>query len=674
MRSHNSTHTRYRALYTGVAVVALSAWSFQASAAEAESAASDANTEAANSEEGHFRSFMTKLVGSAPKKEVASTTATTEEEAVLVMETAKAEADVQAGDIDLYPGLEEKAMRQSKTEKELEAQLEVIGEELAARISQISDPELALSALNKKGAIPTGFKAPWNDRISSAIWSGQANKARNLEEVYALSLQNAYQVRAFSNEPLIQETAIDAAEGAFDPEIFAEAQLKHDEEPTGSVLTTGATGRYVATEGTGEAGVRKRLKSGAEISFSNRLETLTSNSDFLDPNPQSQSAMVLRVVQPLLRGNGYHYNTVSIKLANLDSKMAAAQYIRNLENHLLDVNRSYWGTYLARAAYLQRQYLVDQTREISTILEDREEIDAEATASELLRVKASLAQREADLIRSRVAIRNSDERLRYLVNDPELKLGAKGEFVPVSRPIVAAPEKTIEEVVYEALYNRAEVIRALYAVKSAGVRRDFAKNELMPQLNLTAEVGNAGLGAGRDFGAAYSDEWDHGTEFLVGLNFSRPWSNKFARSLYQRRQLELSSSVDYLYATVNTVLLEALVSYREVLTAYQDMKAKYQAVNASREEVRQLRDRLDLDAGGRESTLGYQMQLILDALERNQLAEEEFLVSVVAYNVAIASVEAAQGTFLQYQDVAILRSTGETWKEPDTITVEARAE
>ncbi len=574
------------------------------------------------------------------------------------------------GDVDLYPDFESVMPRSARSEEDLDVELQLIGDEMVSRIEQISDPELDPAVVQRKAAIPANFESAWVNSTSNRIWGGQEPSRRSLEHIYSLALMHSYQVRALTNEPLIQETAIDAAESQFDPEVFADAQLKHDEEPTGSILTTGDTGRFEATENENEVGVRKRIKSGGEISFSNRLSTLTSNSDFLDPNPQTENGMVLRVVQPILRGKGYHYNTVSIKLANLDSRMAAAQFIRNIENHMLDVNRSYWGAYLARAAYIQRKYLVDETRDILGILQDREKIDAEATASEMLRVKASLAQREADLVRSRVAIRNADERLRYLVNDPDLKLGAEGEFLPISRPLLGAPSETIQDVAYQALYHRAEVIRALYAVKSAGVRKDFAKNELMPQLNLTAEVGTAGLGSGRRVSDALSDQWDHGTEFLVGVNFSKPWSNTFAKSLYQRRDLELTQSMDYLYATVNTVLLEALVSYREVLTAYQDMQAKYQAVSASREEVRQLRDRLDLDAG-KDRTPGYQLQLILDSLERNQVSEEEFLVSVVAYNVALASVEAAQGTFLQYQNVSVLRNSGHTFRDPSSLTLEA---
>ena len=149
--------------------------------------------------------------------------------------------------------------------------------------------------------------------------------------------------------------------------------------------------------------------------------TLNNNSEFTNPNPQTTSELVLSVTQPLLAGGGYHYNTARLKVAKLDSKMAAAEYIRQLESYLLEVNRAYWGVYLARAGYLQKRSLVDRTEGIVTQLQEREGVDESANLSELLRARSSLAQRRASLIRSAMAIRTAEERLRALVNDPRVR-------------------------------------------------------------------------------------------------------------------------------------------------------------------------------------------------------------------------------------------------------------
>jgi hypothetical protein len=44
------------------------------------------------------------------------------------------------------------------------------------------------------------------------------------------------------------------------------------------------------------------------------------------------------------------------------------------------------------------------------------------------------------------------------------------------------------------------------------------------------------------------------------------------------------------------------------------------------------------------------------SFDRNQVAEEEFIVSVVAYNTSIAQLQRAQGVMLKVQDVVPLQT------------------
>ena len=102
------------------------------------------------------------------------------------------------------------------------------------------------------------------------------------------------------------------------------------------------------------------------------------------------------------------------------------------------------------------------------------------------------------------------------------------------------------------------------------------------------------------------------------------------------------------------VLLEAIVSYRELLTAYRDMQGRHLTLKATREEVRSLKERIEIDANN-DQTISFRLQILLDALQRNQQAEESFLVSMVAYNISFAELEKAKGNFLTYQNVDISR-------------------
>lgn len=554
-----------------------------------------------------------------------------------------------APDVDNSEIFEAQTIALTKSESELavDARIEKLYNEIEGRICQFTDPELNINQFAGDG-VPIDFNETWGQDILRSYWGGQPRISRSLDSVYSAAMSHSYRVKDLTYIPQITETNIGAAEGEFDPEIFSELRREHIDEPTGSTLTTGTTGRLIEDNWTGEVGARKKFINGGEAELSHDFLSRKNNSTFLDPNPQTQTDVRLRVVQPLLRGNGIEYNTISIKVANLDTRIATEQMVNALEDYLLEVNRSYWGVYLARAAYAQRLELVGVTGDVVNLLKEREEIDAEATASEIVRAKASLLERKADLIRSKTAIRTAEERLRSLLNDPSMPMGMAAEFIPSSKPILSPPCDDVQTVAHLAIKNRAEIVGSENAIRVAGLRRDAARHDLLPRLNVTGEIGYAGLDRGRDFRGAYDDTNEYGAGWAFGFTFSQPWERRFAKSFEVRRDLEYDQAVNQLRLAGNEIILDVLVSYREVVTAYQDMQAKYQAVRASREEVRKLEELVKTDAGedsGR--TIGSRLQILLDAIERNQTAEESYLVSVVAYNYSLAALERAKGTFIR---------------------------
>jgi len=565
----------------------------------------------------------------------------------------------------LYPDKDGQNFAGTKFEREVDVVLEGIFQGIDARISEINDPELSVSVLPRMK--PGQLEETWAAMQKESFWPGQSRIQRSVPEIYALSLQHSPQVRSASKTPLIQESALAEAKGPYELSVFADADMEHTDEPTGTLLATGRSGRFIQDKATGEFGLRKMLMTGGEVRLGNRVSTLDNNSDFLEPNPQTGSGVTLSLVQPILTGGGYNYHRSIFRLAELNTELAAAAYLRGLETHLLTVNRAYWGVSLARAAFMQRQEMVKETKAILGKLEERGRLDADATYSEKLRAQAALKQREADLARTKMEVRIAEERLRAVVNDPALPMGAAGEFIPVTRPRVAPPWDDAKSAVLVALHNRAEIIQAGLNVRSATIRYNQARKDLNPQFDLIAEMGYAGLDSNRDLSGAYSDMTRYGAEWRAGFRFSQTLERGAVKAKLQRRELEYQQAIDDLEAVSDQIRLETLVRFREMLSAYQDMVGQYEALAASRENLVQLRDRLDLDTDDPKRTVSYQLQLILDSMDRNKQAEEAFLVSVVTYNTSLEALEQAKGTFLQFNSVEILREESEDRGAPDTL-------
>lgn len=565
--------------------------------------------------------------------------------------------------LETFPKPDAPRTKASKAEDETQVMIDQIYSEYVDRVDRITASDLTSSGAKGLPPIPRDFETVWMDRVRKGYWVGEEPLAVRLEELYARALIHSNRVRVFGYDPLIRETAIQESEGAFDLEAFVNGTYGQSDEPTSSLLDTGEIGRFLENRGEGDAGLRRRFATGGQLTLSNRFVTLKNNSEFVEPNPQTSSTVVLSVVQPLLKGGGYHYNKARLKVAKIDSGIAASEYVGQLENHLLEVNQAYWGVYFARAAYLLRKSLVGQTEAIVEKLEARSD---EATASELLRARSELSRRRTSLNRSELAIRNAEEKLRSLVNDPEFPIGGDGEFVPVTMPVLAPPRETVHAAAMEAVDNRPEIAASFGQLRLAAIRNQAGEHEMLPQLDLLAESRMAGLDANRRVGGAYDDMLSQNASWLVGFQFSQPWEQNFAKSRQERLKYELLKQADMVRATMDNILLESVVTYREMMTVYRDLQGNLQQVLSTREEVRGLRERLDIDADNGQ-TVAYRLQNVLDALERNQIAEEQFLVSVVTYNIAFASLERAKGTFLRYQDVTIERSPSPEHKRMETL-------
>lgn len=511
----------------------------------------------------------------------------------------------------------------------------------------------------------------WRADADTGLNDGPDEKI-SLETLYVKALQSSTQIKVFADIPLIRETGIQEAKGTFDTKAFAQAMLDRTNDPVGSELTTGRPGRFYQTAFTTEAGINKKLITGADVTLSQETGRTRNNSEFFTPNPQGDARLKLTVVQPLMKGGGVAYNRAIIEIAKIDSDIAQQELIRQAETHLLEIARSYWGLYLARTTFIQKRKLYEQSVRVTDDLKAREQIDA--LRSQIARGESAMAERRADLVRAELAIANAQDRIRALINDPTIGDMSRVELIPGD--VVSTREYPVnyERAAQRALVQRPEVSQAMLQVKAAAVREKMQRHELLPVLNLIMEGYVAGLEKNGNTAGAVSNQFtDGGPGGGIGLRYEFPIENNVADARSRRRRIELRQQLSQLETTIETVLLEVKVSAREVRTAWRDFNAKLESVEAAREDLTQLEKRKEVDTAPNQfatdpvagppatsstTTTGY-LDAVLDAQERLTRAEEEFARAVTTYQVSIVNFERAQGNLLNYEDVVQVRTTDE---------------
>ena len=520
----------------------------------------------------------------------------------------------------------------------------------APQIQTADDSDASeLASMQAIGHVPDSYQPWWQDVLTNPMRNDSNSQTVGVESLLVKTLEHSAQVKVFSDLPLIRQTAITEASAAFDWNAFLNTRWDDTSDPVGNILTTGGSSRFRNNQWTGTAGLARRNTYGGRFEVAQDLGHQNTNSTFFQPNNQGTSRLRLSYVQPLLQGRGKVYNRSLIVLAEIDTSIAKDEFSRQLQSHLLEVTRAYWALYLERASLVQKRRLLERAEGVQESLQARAAVDV--VGSQLARVTAAVTNRRSDLVRTEMAVRNAQDRIQALVNDPSLGMTMNLEMVPTDLPIRHAEELRVGDVLSTAIQKRPEVDQAIKQIKAACVRLGMSKNELLPQFDFIAETYVAGLRGQSDIGRAWTDQFSTGEPgYAVGLTYEMPIGNRAAKARLQRRRLEVRQLQNQFNATVETLLMETKVAIREVRTSEREFEAKFLAMQAAEARLDNIEKRWD-HLPGQDRSVGLYLDDLLDAQSQLTNAEFEFTRALTTYNLSLMNLKRASGTLLEAEMV-----------------------
>lgn len=508
-----------------------------------------------------------------------------------------------------------------------------------------------------EGALPAAFSPWWQSSIGNPINKKVSAVDADVTSLFTRALNHSSQIKVFGDLPLIRETTIQEAEGAFDFTLFAEGTIGDLDEPVGDDLKTGGPLRYEETSKNLEYGIKKKFITGTDVELSQNIGDLDTNSVYFNPEDQARTGTALTIRQPLLKAFGLDYNKAQINLANIDSLTAQDEMRRQVESHLLEISRAYWGLYMERSLLMQKSRLAGKTKEILKKMERRTAVDVQPSL--LARAKSQVHAHELAAMQAEYAVLNAQSKIRALVNDPAL-LSDKGvEMITRQLPVNKLHDIPYDTVLQTTLNNRPEVAQSLRHIQSAALRLNQSENELRPNLDLFFKTYIKGIEGDYEYGRAYDNQFDEGgPSYLGGLRFEYPLGNNAAEARNLRKKIEVRQLVRQLDTTVDNVLLEAEVSYRELNKNYRSMVQSYQIMRADEEEVKELIARVDYLLAQSEP-YGDVLYRLLDASERLTESEELYAKNELTYNYSTYNLHRAMGILVSSNNIAIKKDQDE---------------
>lgn len=473
----------------------------------------------------------------------------------------------------------------------------------------------------------------------------------SLESILVRTLRHSYQIKIFSDVPLIRETGVVEADAAFDWYSFLETRWDDTNDPVGSTLTgVPLDGRYKNNQFSSSAGARKRTLVGGELEASQSFGYQRSNSVFLVPSPQGTARLSLGYTHPLLRGRGQVYTTSLVCLAQIDKAVSEHEFSRQVQAHLMDVARAFWQLHIARATVVQKRKSLKLLSNLANQLRDRSEIDTAVT--QLQRADAEIATREAELIRAITALRNAEGQLRALVNDPELGSYHDIELIPLDIPLRESIPFDMEMAMSRAVQFRPEMHQALEQIKAASLRLDISQNQMLPLLNLTTQAYVAGLQDDASVGDAWVDQFRKGGPgYAIGTNLEYSICNRAARTRADRRTLEVRQMQAQYETTLKVLKLEVGTAVRELRTSYAEMSAQAKVAEATVAQLSNIVQRWNY-LSGEDGNGTLVLENMLQTQNRVTNAEAAYLKAWVTYNLALINIKKSTGELLQHEQMS----------------------
>jgi outer membrane protein TolC len=300
-----------------------------------------------------------------------------------------------------------------------------------------------------------------------------------------------------------------------------------------------------------------------------------------------------------------------------------------------------------------------------TLSDNRELVLIGAIAPiEVIRAENELATRNQDLILAQTTLQLQQLLMKNAiarnVNDSSLGdspvIPTDTMEVPATEPVVP-----IQDMVAEAEAHRPELAQARIDLQNRRISRKTVANALLPQLDLIAWYGGAGLAGEQNpfntdlspgsiprsgFSNAFSSLLHNNfPDYAVGFNFTLPIRNRAAQADQIRSELEFRQAEMRYQQLKNEISIEV----RNAHFAVQQTRARVDAARKSRE----LAERL-YDIEQKRQALGASTSFNVLQLARDlAVAESNLVATMTAYEKARVELDRVTGSTLNRNNIQL---------------------
>jgi outer membrane protein TolC len=399
----------------------------------------------------------------------------------------------------------------------------------------------------------------------TAVHADDGRVELSLKEAIRRAVEKNLDVQAELYNPAQAIADIGRFRGIYNPELSLFTDYQDSTNLLPNAFTSGVG--ISRTRSTAfNAGVNQLLSTGATVgaafinswNHNNFAGATTLNNYF-------QSDVTLSLDQPLLKNFGSETTEINISIAKFGKDSAREQFRAKLLDVVSQVMTQYYNLY-----YLRENLEVKKTSvKLAETILNNTKLQVQAgvlPAMEILNAEFGLATQQKGVIDAERALRDQVDALRYLLQMP-----AVTEIIPVDTPFRDQYQADESQLVKKALELRPELLQQRVVLQSNELQARVAKNQVMPELNLTASAAFGGLAPTyrRDLERLVSGKYPVWT---IGLQVNYPIGNDAAENDYIKSRLKVDQSRVQIKSLEEAIATDVRTSVRAVASGYLQME------------------------------------------------------------------------------------------------------
>lgn len=504
-------------------------------------------------------------------------------------------------------------------------------------------------------------RAAAQDSLPAMIRSGVIPISIN--DLINLTLENNLDIAVQRLTPIQTAYGIDLNYRPFEPTLRIAGSVARDTSQsrsqfTGSSSVTQLSHNY-------SVGYGQTLKTGADIAVDFSVNRNSTSAGIETFNPSWFGVMRYSYTQRVLNGFGRNVNTRGIRVAQNNKTISEIQFERQVIDMVTAAQKTYWDLAFTVDNLKVKQASLELAKK--TLKDNQAQVDAGVMARiDLVQAQLQVATRNEELLVSNFTQTQIEDQVKKLVSsqrDPGLVLARVSPTQGVRLP---APGDVlpVRDAIRVALENRLELRQANLQLRNSEIDIEYAKNQLLPNLDITASYTQNGVGGRQTLRTGFGPTApiisvtpgglgdalgqlvrSQSGGYSLGFNLQIPLTNRAQQAELSQVTLQRMTAEQSIQATESLIALEV----RNAVTQVEMNKARIETAQTSRAlaEQQYSAEQKKFELGASTIRFVLEEQRNLEQMQSNEIAAQ------VNYAKALVDYDRALGLTLKKNNVAI---------------------